>query len=222
MSQPCRVGGLHLRGIVDERRPPGGRVRGWRRHRAGVDEERLPCGDELVGQLADPGDDRGCGHAGAGEAVPALRDRERLQSAVGGCDELLNARRDRRPRARESRRTPVSAEARRPPCRCRPRRGGPRVPPACATRARPGTFPRRGRGRRRRCAAGGSACEALRRAARATGVGGRQRRSSASSNPNPGRSGTGTNPSASTRTGSASMKSRRSGVQPGGSYGNSK
>ena len=56
-----------------------------------MDEERLSRGRELVRQLADPGDDRGCGNAGAGEAVPALRDRERLQPAVGGCDELEDA-----------------------------------------------------------------------------------------------------------------------------------
>ena len=76
--------------------------------------------------------------------------------------------------------------------------------PRIARRPRARASPRRSRGSWRSC---GVPLDARRRPGRC---------------PRPGVAGTWSRPSASGRIGSASMKSRRSGVQPGGSYGNSR
>ena len=126
---------------------------------------------------------------------------------------------------------------RRPPDR-RPRRR-PRRPAAIARAVAPGDVvegPARGGRARTRPSMNSSVRGVDRRGAREP-VGGRRlggsagrlarhaayRRMAASSStiPSPGADGTRRTPSGPGRTGSASMKSRRSGVQPGGSYGNS-
>ena len=64
---------------------------GRRRHRARVDEEGLPGRGQLVGQLADPGDDRRGWDACACEAHARLGNRERAQAAIRRVSKLEDA-----------------------------------------------------------------------------------------------------------------------------------
>ena len=90
--EPDRVRGLHLSGVLDDRRPPERRVRRSRRRGEGrpwVNEDKRPSLLELVEPRREPFEveERGCSDACTGEALDA-RARCEWDEPVGGRGEL--------------------------------------------------------------------------------------------------------------------------------------